>query len=33
MTNDCQFADGVLFTDDGTTINGKIHATATALHL
>jgi hypothetical protein len=34
MTNDCQFADGVLFTtDDGTSINGKIHATATALHL
>ena len=31
--NDCQFADGVLFSDDGTTINGKIHATATALHL
>jgi hypothetical protein len=33
MTNDCQFADGVLFSDDGTIIKGKIHATATALHI
>jgi hypothetical protein len=33
MTNDCQFADGVLFSDDGTNINGKIHATASALHI
>ena len=31
--NDTQFADGVLFSDDGTNINGKIHATASALHI
>ena len=33
MTNDTQFADGVLFSDDGTNINGKIHATASQLHI
>ena len=31
--NDTQFADGVLFSDDGTNINGKIHATASQLHI
>ena len=31
--NDTQFADGILFSDDGTNINGKIHATASQLHI
>ena len=31
--NDTQFADGVLFSDNGIDINGRIHASASQLHI
>ena len=31
--NDLQCADGLSFSDDGTNINGRIHATASQLHI
>jgi hypothetical protein len=31
--NDTQFADGLSFSDNGIDINGRIHASASALHL